>query len=203
MCVGLAGLTRTKIAHPQIAFLVAEIPQKNFWNVVVSLGAQSSPFLMSHTTYFLWDKTGEGVAYLRFVIDGVHAHTIKRKEGNASCIYSDISQDRCGVKNISPVMRSIRSCGWFTYVCAHRKREFFGHLFRGIVRNYPESSVLRRGRSGAILEISRRISSISSFRPFAIMFRAVAWAVNKDDRNRWISSSVRGHSRRSRASIAN
>ena len=40
-------------------------------------------------------------------------------------------------------------------------------------------------------------------RPFAIMSRAMAWAVNNDDRKRWISSSVRGHSRRSRASIAN
>ena len=50
------------------------------------------------------------------------------------------------------------------------------------------------GRSGAILEMCRLISSTSFLSTFAIMFRAVAWAVNNDDRKRWISSSVRGHS---------
>ena len=54
------------------------------------------------------------------------------------------------------------------------------------------SSVPPSGRSGGILEILRRISSISSLRAFAIMSRAMAWAVNKDDCKRCISSSVWG-----------
>ena len=46
------------------------------------------------------------------------------------------------------------------------------------------------GISGATLEILRAISAISSPRPAACMSRAMACAVNIDERSRWISASV-------------
>lgn len=45
------------------------------------------------------------------------------------------------------------------------------------------------GISRAILPISRRISSTSSTRPAAFVYRVAAWEVNNVDRSRWISNS--------------
>ncbi len=58
------------------------------------------------------------------------------------------------------------------------------------------------GHSGATSEMKRLSCSISSSRPAFSMSRTMAWAANIAERRRTISASVRGHWRRSRASIA-
>ena len=53
-------------------------------------------------------------------------------------------------------------------------KRFAATRARDPARAYCESLVVAGGGSGAILEISRRIASISSSRPAAIMLRAMA-----------------------------